>query len=110
MSQFQENAIVTRVEQLSKTNYRLTLDAPPIGGASKPGQFVMIRTSISKDPLLPRPFSVHQVLPNDQIQIYFKEVGRGTSILSRAKVGDAFPVFGPLGRGFKINADGPSIP
>ncbi len=109
MSQFQENAIVTRVEQLSKTNYRLTLDAPLIGGASKAGQFVMIRTSIGKDPLLRRPFSIHQVLPNDQIQIYFKEVGRGTNILSRAKIGDVFPVFGPLGRGFKINTDGPSI-
>lgn len=109
MSQFQENAIVTRVEQLSETNYRLTLDAPLIGGASKPGQFVMIRTSIGKDPLLRRPFSVHQVLPNGQIQIYFKEVGRGTRLLSRAKIGDVFSVFGPLGRGFKINTDGPSI-
>jgi dihydroorotate dehydrogenase electron transfer subunit len=49
------------------------------------------------------------VLPNGQIQIYFKEVGRGTRLLSRAKIGDVFSVFGPLGRGFKINTDGPSI-
>lgn len=109
MSQFQENAIVTRVEQLSKENYRLTLDAPLIGGASKPGQFVMIRTSRGKDPLLRRPFSVHQVLADGQIQIYFRDVGRGTSILARAKLGDVFSVFGPLGRGFSIKKEQPSI-
>jgi dihydroorotate dehydrogenase electron transfer subunit len=109
MSQFQENAIVTRIEQLSESNYRLTLDAPLIGGSSKPGQFVMIRTSIGKDPMLRRPFSVHQVLPDGQLQIYFKDVGRGTSILARAKIGDVFSVFGPLGRGFSLKTDTPSI-
>ncbi|BHH82164.1 dihydroorotate dehydrogenase electron transfer subunit [Desulforhopalus sp. 52FAK] len=109
MSQFQENAIVTRVEQLSESNYRLTFDAPLIGGAAKPGQFVMIRTSIGKDPLLRRPFSVHQVLADGQIQIYFKDVGRGTSILARAKIGDLFSVFGPLGRGFSLTKTEPSI-
>lgn len=109
MSQFQENAIVTRVEQLSESNYRLTFDAPLIGGATKSGQFVMIRTSIGKDPMLRRPFSVHQVLTDGQIQIYFKDVGRGTSILARAKIGDVFSVFGPLGKGFTIKKDAPSI-
>ncbi len=109
MSQFQENAIVTRVEQLSESNYRLTFDAPLIGGASKPGQFVMIRTSVGKDPMLRRPFSVHQVLADGGVQIYFKDVGRGTSILARAKIGDVFSIFGPLGKGYSIKKDAPSI-
>lgn len=109
MSQYQENATVTRVEQLSEQNYRLTFKAPLIAEAAKAGQFVMIRTSIGKDPMLRRPFSVHQVLGDGQIQIYFKEVGRGTSILAHAKLGDTFSVFGPLGRGYKINPDAPSI-
>ncbi|MFT5697631.1 MAG: dihydroorotate dehydrogenase electron transfer subunit [Desulforhopalus sp.] len=109
MSQYQENATVTRVEQLSSKNYRLTFDSPLIAGDCKPGQFVMIRTSIGKDPLLRRPFSVHQVSGNGEIQVYFKEVGRGTSILAHAKIGDVYSIFGPLGRGFKINTAGPSI-
>jgi dihydroorotate dehydrogenase electron transfer subunit len=109
MSQYQENATVTRVEQLSEQNYRLTFKAPLIAESAKPGQFVMIRTSIGKDPMLRRPFSVHQVLGEGEIQVYFKEVGRGTSILAHAKLGDTFSVFGPLGRGYKINTDTPSI-
>lgn len=109
MSQYQENATVTRVEQLSEKNYRLTFDSPLIAGQCKPGQFVMIRTNIGKDPLLRRPFSVHQVLGNHEIQVYFKEVGRGTSILAHAKLGDVYSIFGPLGRGFRINDEGPSI-
>lgn len=109
MSQYQENATVTRVEQLTEKNYRLTFESPLIAGVCKPGQFVMIRTSIGKDPLLRRPFSVHQVLGESQIQIYFKEVGRGTTLLAHAKVGDAYSIFGPLGRGFKINTTGPSV-
>lgn len=109
MSQYQENATVTRVEQLSEFNYRLTFKAPLIAESARPGQFVMIRTSIGHDPMLRRPFSVHQILGDGQIQIYFKEVGRGTSILAHAKLGETFSIFGPLGRGYKIDPDVPSI-
>ena len=109
MSQYQENATVTRVEQLTEKNYRLTFKAPLIAETAKPGQFVMIRTSIGHDPMLRRPFSVHQVLGDGQIQVYFKEVGRGTSILAHAKLGDTFSVFGPLGRGYKITQETSSI-
>ena len=109
MSQYQENATVTRVEQLSEKNYRLTFEAPLIAEATRPGQFVMIRTSIGKDPLLRRPFSVHQVLNKGLVQIYFKQVGRGTSILAHVKIGEKFSLFGPLGRGFKLSHDKPAV-
>lgn len=109
MSQYQENATVTRVEQLSASNYRLTFESPLIAASARPGQFVMIRTSIGKDPLLRRPFSVHQIKGDGRIQVYFKEVGRGTTILAHAKVGEVFSIFGPLGRGFRLHPDKPAV-
>ena len=102
MPQYQEKTIVTRVEQLSSDNIRLTLKAPDIAQASRPGQFVMIRTAAGKDPLLRRPFSIHQADASGHIQIYFKVVGRGTEILAHVRQGEELSVFGPLGKGFRI--------
>lgn len=107
MPQYQEKTIVTRVEQLSAENVRLTLKAPDIAGACKPGQFVMIRTAVGKDPMLRRPFSIHQSDASGQIQIYFKIVGRGTRMLAHVRVGEELSVFGPLGKGFDIDDTSP---
>ena len=108
MAQHQEKATIIRSEQLSEDNFRLTLDAPLIAGSSTPGQFVMILSRAGKDPLLRRPFSIHQTTSNGQIQIYFKKVGRGTTILAAGKVGDELDVFGPLGRGYQVDPEQPA--
>jgi dihydroorotate dehydrogenase electron transfer subunit len=102
MPQFQEKATVVKVEQLSTDNVRLTFECPDIAAAAQPGQFVMIRTATGKDPLLRRPFSLHQTTSRGRIQIYFKVVGRGTELLAHAKVGEKISILGPLGRGFRI--------
>lgn len=107
MSQYQEKTIVTRVERLSEENVRITVKAPDIAGACKPGQFVMIRTAAGKDPLLRRPFSIHQADSSGHLQVYFKIVGRGTNILSRVVKGEELSVFGPLGKGFTIHPEAP---
>ena len=72
MPQYQIKTKVTRVERLSEENMRLTLEAPDIARVAKPGQFVMIKASLGSDPLLRRPFSIHQVDSAGHIQIYFK--------------------------------------
>ncbi len=109
MSQYQEKATVTRVEQFSEKNYRLSFDCPQIAGTAKPGQFVMIRTGVGKDPLLRRPFSIHEITEEGKIQIYFKVVGRGTDILAHVKKGDELSLLGPLGKGYRINKTSPSV-
>lgn len=109
MPQYQEKTIVTRVEQLSAENVRLTLKAPDIAACCRPGQFVMIRTALGKDPLLRRPFSIHQADVGGHIQIYFKVVGRGTTLLAHAKVGEELSVLGPLGKGFTIDDSAPAL-
>lgn len=107
MPQYQEKTIVSRVERLSGDNMRLTLKAPDIAAAARPGQFVMIRAAAGHDPLLRRPFSIHQTDASGQIQIYFKVVGKGTELLAHARVGEELSVFGPLGKGFTIPESAP---
>lgn len=101
MAQYQENATVTCVEQLSEDNFRMTFTAPQIAADARPGQFVMVRSVGTADPLLRRPFCVHQV-DGDNLQIYFKVVGRGTQIMSQFGVGEEISLLGPLGKGFSL--------
>jgi len=109
MAQYQEKTTVLRVEQFTDLHFRITLEAPQIAAIARPGQFVMIRTGRGKDPLLRRPFSIHQTSTNNTIQIYFKVVGRGTDILARVRDGEQISVFGPLGRGFRMVKEAPAV-
>lgn len=108
MAQFQENAIVTRVEQLSHDNFRISFNAPQIAKEARPGQFVMVRTVVGSDPLLRRPFSVHQTDADGTVQIYFKNVGRGTQLMSQFSPGEEVSLLGPLGKGFQIDRRHPA--
>ena len=68
-----------------------------------PGQFLMIREDKnSKDPLLRRPFSVHEIRGRDTVTILYKIVGKGTSLFAGLKKHDAISVIGPLGNGFTL--------
>src|SRR3982750_4518535 len=90
-------------------NHRLSADynvvafeAPAIAGSARPGQFVMVKTSRSLDPLLRRPFSIFEVLRNTDgvptgISIFNKHVGAGTSLLSQLEPGARLQILGPLG-------------
>ena len=61
MQAYKELAEIVRREQVADNIYRFTVKAPDIATGSKPGQFVMVRTAEGLDPLLRRPFSIHQV-------------------------------------------------
>lgn len=106
MAQYQENAIVTFVEQLTKENFRIGFKSPKIAKTSRAGQFIMVRANKHTDPLLRRPFCVHQV-EGDEIVIYFKVVGRGTELLAQMGVGEEVSLLGALGNGFTLH-DTPS--
>lgn len=107
MPEFQENSTVLAVEQLADSLYRITLAAPHIAAHCQPGQFIMVACASCLDPLLRRPFSIHRRLGSDQIQILFRVIGRGTSLLSQLKPGQSLSLIGPLGQGFRVIADGP---
>src|SRR3954466_6946370 len=102
-------AAVIANRRLSADYNVLSLAAPEIAAAARPGQFVMIKTSAGPligAPLLRRPFSIFEVLRGDATQpagisILNKRVGAGTNLLSRIETGAHLPLLGPLGRPFE---------
>lgn len=100
MNQFEEQAEIIRQEQLTPEIFRLTLQAPEIASNARPGQFVMVQTSSCYDPLLRRPLSIHQTVGNQQVQLLYKVVGKGTRMLAAMTSGQKVNLTGPLGHGF----------
>jgi dihydroorotate dehydrogenase electron transfer subunit len=85
---------------------RLVLRAPALAAAAAPGQFVMLRVSENLDPLLARPFGVSAVIAKHSIELYYRIVGRGTSLLAAVEEGSVLSVTGPLGNGFSAPPKG----
>jgi dihydroorotate dehydrogenase electron transfer subunit len=104
MQAYKELAEIIRREQIAEGIYRFTVKAPDIAAASKPGQFVMVLTGEGMDPLLRRPFSVHQVAEG-LVQILLKVIGKGTQAIANMEVGQKMDLLGPIGRGFAIASD-----
>jgi dihydroorotate dehydrogenase electron transfer subunit len=100
---FQESNILSN-KQIAQGIHLLQFQAEPIAAQAHPGQFVMIRPTGLLEPLLPRPFSIHQV-QRDNLELLFKVVGQGTRQLAALKKGDRLEVRGPLGKGFAFHED-----
>jgi dihydroorotate dehydrogenase electron transfer subunit len=105
MQVYQQKAEIIRTEELTDDIFRFTVKAPDIAAKSLPGQFVMVRVGEGMDPLLRRPFSVHQVIAGGSFQILFKVVGKGTQLLAGLQPGQYLDILGPLGRGFALDTD-----
>jgi len=89
--------------------YRLEVRAPEIAPLVQPGQFAHVRILPLKEALLRRPFSIFQVT-TDTFSILYKNVGRGTDVLSRMRSGEELSVIAPLGHGFTVPAPGAEVP
>lgn len=86
----------------------MSLEAPGIARRARPGQFVMLRQPDRLDPLLPRPFSVHDA-EGANMRLLYRLAGRGTRYLSQLKPGAMVDVIGPLGRGFSPRRGGQAV-
>jgi len=73
----------------------------------QPGQFAEIRIEKSFATFLRRPFSIHDVdYVRNTISFLVKQIGDGTSKLSKTSVGELINVIYPLGNGFTIPVAG----
>src|SRR5678816_4844625 len=92
--------------RLSSDYNVIALAAPEIAAVVQPGQFVMVKSGRSGDPLLRRPFSVFEVLrSNNRVEgltLLSKRIGVTTKILYDAVEGDTIACLGPLGRPFDL--------
>jgi dihydroorotate dehydrogenase electron transfer subunit len=96
-------------DRLSPHLYHLGLRSPQIASLVGPGQFLMVRIRGGADPLLRRPFAVHQLSQPEGFEILYKVVGRGTRLLAETGRGSTLDILGPLGRGFELPGENGSV-
>lgn len=99
-------------QEISPGYYRMRILAPGFSEKAHPGQFVMFRVQRSLPPLLRRPFGIFRTgcLPADCdglpakefVELVYKVVGRGTTIMAELHEGDKVELLGPLGNGFDV--------
>jgi dihydroorotate dehydrogenase electron transfer subunit len=97
-------------QEISPGYFRMRILAPGFGENAHSGQFVMFRVQRSLPPLLRRPFGIFRtgfleadcdgLPPKEFVEIVYKVVGRGTSIMAELHEGDKVEMLGPLGNGF----------
>lgn len=79
--------------------FLMKIESAYISENSKPGNFVMLASSGSNDPLLKRPFGIFNA-ESQHFIIYYEVVGKGSALLSGKKGGDRLMAVGPLGNSF----------
>ncbi|MBD5641214.1 MAG: dihydroorotate dehydrogenase electron transfer subunit [Desulfovibrio sp.] len=92
----------------SRGHFALRL-SPPAWPAWQPGQFIMLRpASFGLEIPWGRPFSICHTTSRHLI-CFFRVEGRGTKLISELRPGDPVHVWGPLGRGFAVETDTPTL-
>lgn len=102
---------ISSQQEVASGYFHLVFNSPEISAQARPGQFIHLRLDYGNDPLLRRPFSIHRVpfsanglAPGDKVEILYRVVGKGTTLLSRKVAGGYLDVLGPLGKGFAWGA------
>lgn len=71
-----------------------------------PGRFVMLKVGTTGDPLLRRPFGIHDIGRDASgrtvLKLLYRVCGRGTTIMTGLGVGAPADILGPLGNGFDL--------
>ena len=103
---FQQQVKVLFNHQVGPAYFKIGLTCSEPFSMAKAGQFVMLRISRQTQPLLRRPFSIHNLIvangATEGLEVLYKVVGKGTAMLAQQKPGDRVDILGPLGSGFLI--------
>lgn len=105
-------ATVLGQARCAPNGWKITLRVPspePIDA----GQFCHLLPAETLDPLLRRPFSYWDAVPDGhdgtRVELLYTVVGRGTELLSRRRPGDRVGYLGPLGIGLTPAASGTCV-
>ena len=101
------DARIAANHHLSDAYNVLEIEAPTIARQTRPGQFVMVKRALGREPLLRRPFSVFEILRNAHgavtgLSLLSKQVGTVTRDLFEAEPGERIRCLGPLGTPFSV--------
>ncbi|OQY20138.1 MAG: dihydroorotate dehydrogenase electron transfer subunit [Desulfobacteraceae bacterium 4572_35.1] len=107
--------VVLQNGEIADGYFRMAILAPGYTRAAQPGQFVMLRIQEQIQPLLRRPFGIYRAaampaqcsgLPEREfVELIYKVVGKGTTLMTTLKPGDSVELLGPLGEGFTIDSN-----
>lgn len=93
--------------EVGPSTRRLVFHSPELAACAKPGQFVHVLCGSLYDPLLRRPFSIHDAdADSGLISLLYEVRGRGTALLAEKLPGEILDVLGPLGNGFVLPESG----
>lgn len=92
-------ATITATRPLGGGVTLISFHCPDIAARALPGNFVNIKISTSNQPLLRRPFSIHNV-EGETVEIMAKNIGCATSMLCGTDEGASMQMIGPLGNSF----------
>jgi len=96
-------ATIIKTHRISSDVSIITLDCPSIAATAKPGNFVNVKVNDTTQPLLRRPFSIHDA-QETTIDIMVKSIGCGSALFCNADAGSEVMVLGPLGNCFDITS------
>ena len=100
----QEKCRILAHQKVGPSHYKLLLSSAYISSHAAPGQFVNVKCSESRDPLLRRPLSIHRIQKELKLfELLYEVKGTGTELLNKYSVGGEIDILGPLGEGFKIS-------
>jgi dihydroorotate dehydrogenase electron transfer subunit len=94
---------ITANKRMGSLCHRLRISLPQPLGPVTPGQFAMLSIDEGAGIVLPRPFSIHNLEPREEVSWFdflFKVVGKGTAQLANLSVGSPIMILAPLGKGF----------
>ena len=116
--------IVLSNREFLPSYYLMRLHMPGLAPGFAPGQFVMVRPAGVGDPFLGRAFSILRSASarraarggvggrgsgvGGEIEIVYRALGKGTTLMAALGRGSAMEVLGPLGKGFRP-PPGPAI-
>ncbi len=109
MKQITDFTIIRR-QQLGESYFSLTLRHPGLLPPIAAGQFVEVEVCNSREVLLRRPISIHDVdSQNQTLSLLIQTVGKGTRRLADLREGDTLNLVYPLGRGFAVAGANPLL-
>jgi dihydroorotate dehydrogenase electron transfer subunit len=101
----QQHMKLVKQEEIAQDIFEMVLEGSLVDEMNEPGQFVNIKVAEGDTPLLRRPISICEVdREKKQFTMLYRAEGKGTTILSKRRVGEEVDILGPLGNGFPVEA------
>lgn len=100
-----KKAIITKVlrnDEIAPGIHKIEIEKNEELCTVNPGQFLHIKCGQEEGLLLRRPISISYT-DEERITLVIKNVGKGTMLLCKSKIGQEWDILGPLGNGFTIN-------